>query len=123
VQQFEMDDDLGDSNAQSPGYGGKVIPGIFRTAGAIWPAANSQVNLAVYSDDPQDIDLRVGLSGGAAVLQQSGRSTPSVPFTARFNVVQEESHVLQARLSRAGMAPARIYVKTDHIGPATSNLF
>jgi hypothetical protein len=46
-----------------------------------------------------------------------------VPFTARVNVVQEGSHVLQARLSRAGMAPARIYVKTDYIGPATSNLF
>jgi alpha-amylase len=123
VQQFEMDDDLGDSNPQSPGYGGKIIPNTFRKAGAIWPAANSQVNLSIYSDEPQDIDLQVGLSGRTAVLQQSGRSTPNVPFTARFNVVQEGSHVLQARLSRAGTAPARIYVKADYIGPATSNLF
>lgn len=123
VQQFEMDDDLGDSNPQSPGYGGKAIPDTFRKAGAIWPAANSQVNLFVYSDEPQDIDLQVGLSGSAAVLQQSGRSTPNVPFTARFNVVQEGSHGLQVRLSKAGATPARIYVKTDYIGPATSNLF
>jgi hypothetical protein len=58
VQQFEMEDDLGDSNAAF-GYGGKAIPNTFRRAGAIWPAAGSQVKLSVYADAPQQVDLEM----------------------------------------------------------------
>jgi alpha-amylase len=123
VQQFEMDDDLGDSDPASPGYGGKAVPGTYRTAGAIWPAAGSQVNLSVYSDLPQQVDLQVLLPGSEPVLQQSGTSSPNEPFMAAFNVAQEGRHLMQARLSAAGAPPARLYVKVDYIGPATSNLF
>jgi alpha-amylase len=59
TQQFEMDDDLGDSDPATPQYGGKAIPTTFRNAGAVWPAAGSLVNLYIYSDTPQQIDLQV----------------------------------------------------------------
>lgn len=123
VQQFEMNDDLGDSSGQSPGYGGKAVPGVYRAAGAIWPAAASQVNIYVYSDTPQDIDLQVLLAGSAAVIAQSGESTATVPFSVSFAVAQEGRHLLEARLSNAGAVPARLYIKVDYLGPATSNLF
>jgi alpha-amylase len=123
VQQFEMADDLGDSNPQSLGYGGAAIPATFRTAGAIWPAAGSQVNLAIYSDTEQQIDLEVSIPNSAPVLQQSGQSTPNVPFTASFTVGQEGRHILQARLSTADAEPAKIYIKADYLGPVTSDLF
>jgi alpha-amylase len=123
VQQFEMADDLGDSNPQSLGYGGAAIPTTFRTAGAIWPAVGSQVNLSIYSDTPQQIDLLIAMPNSTPVLQPSGQSTPNVPFTASFTVAQEGRHILQARLSTAGAEPATIYIKADYLGPAISDLF
>ena len=70
----------------------------------------------------QQIDLRVTRSG-TAVLQQSGASTANVPLTASFMVAQEDRHVVAAKLSRAAAVPARIYIKVDYQGPATSTLF
>jgi alpha-amylase len=123
LQQFEMDDDLGDSSAGSPGYGGKIIPGAYRSAGSIWPVVGSSVNLFIYSDTPQQLDLQVLITGSPPVLMASGTSTPTVPFTASFNVAQEGFHLIQAKLSTIGAAPVRIYVKVDYIGPSTSTLF
>jgi len=123
LQQFEMDDDLGDISAGSPGYGGKVIPGTYRSAGSIWPAVGSQVNLFVYSDAPQQLNLQVSISGSPPVLTTNGTSTPTAPLTATFIVVQEGFHLIQAMLSTPGAAPGRIYVKVDYIGPTTSTLF
>jgi alpha-amylase len=122
IQQFEMDDDLGDSDPATPRYGGRVIPGTYRAAGAIWPAANSQVNLYVYSDTTQQIDLQLLIPGGPPV-NQSGPATPLLPLAASFTAVREGSHLIQARLSAAGASPARIYVKVDYLGPASSILF
>jgi alpha-amylase len=123
VQQFEMDDDLGDASAGSPGYGGKAVAGAFRSAGSIWPAPGSAVNLFVYSDTPQQVDVQVSLPGNPPVLAISGSSTPTVPFAASFNASREGFHLLQARLSDARAAAARLYVKVEYSGPATSELF
>ena len=123
LQQFEMDDDLGDSNPSSLNYGGKIIPGAYRTAGAIWPAAGSTVNIFVYSDTPQQIDFQACIPSAAPAVMQSGKCGPGNPLIAHFNVGTEGRYLLQARLSNAGAAPARIYVKADYIGPATSSAF
>lgn len=124
VQQFEMDDDLGDSDPGSPQYAGKVLSGSWRNAGAIWPAAGSQVNIFIYSDTPQQVDLAVEPPPGAPVIiQRSGQSSPDIPFINSFTVANEGRHLLQARLTTAGAAPARIYVKVDYLGPAKSALF
>lgn len=118
-----MNDDLGDSDPASPGYGGKAVPGVFRSAGAIWPAALTQVNLFVYSDSQQQVDLQMLIPGGGSPLQQSGTSSPNAPFMTSFNVAQEGRHLLQTRLSKPGADPARLYIKVSYLGPATSNLF
>lgn len=123
LQQFEMDDDLGDSDPASLGYGGRAIPIAYRTAGAIWPAAGSSVNLSVYSDAPQQVDLQVMIPGSVPVLTTSGMSTPGLPLSATFVATLEGRHVLQARLSKASASPARLYIKVDYLGPATSSAF
>ncbi len=123
VQQFEMADDLGDNDPATPQYGGQAIPNTYRTAGAIWPAAGSQVNLFVYSDAPQQVDLQALIPATAPVLQTSGLSAPSIPLTGSFTVAQEGRHILQARLPTAGATPARLYLKVDYIGPASSTHF
>jgi alpha-amylase len=123
LQQFEMDDDLGDSNPDSPGYGGKIIPGTYRTAGAIWPAPGSEVNIFVYSDTAQQVDFQACIPGAVPAVMDSGPTGPTDPLIVHFTVGKEGRYLLQARLSTAGAAPARIYVKADYIGPATSSAF
>ena len=61
--------------------------------------------------------------GNPPVKQQSGRTTPNVPLSASFKVAQEGSHPIQARLSKPGTPPARVYIKVDYLGPASSTLF
>jgi len=122
VQQFEMDDDLDDNNATF-GYGGKAVPSAFRVAGSIWPAAGSTVNISVYADSPQQVDLQMLMPGAAPIAAPSGPATPTVPLTVSVRVAVEGRYVLQAELSPAGAAPARLYVKVDYLGPAQSMLF
>jgi alpha-amylase len=122
TQEFQMDDDLGDPNPIF-GYGGRAVPGAYRTAGAIWPAGGSRLNVSVYADSPQQVDLQVLVPGNAPVVAASGAAGPSVPFVAGGNVPAEGRYVLQARLSTAGAAPARLYLKVDYQGPAASTLF
>jgi len=131
VQQLEMADDLGGSNPAvsaagdtAPLYGGYAIPLTYRNAGAIWPAAGSQVNLFVYADAPQQVDLFIQPPGGApAIPTAAGPATPTVPLTASFTVSTEGRHLITACLSTAGAPPARLYIKVDYLGPATPTAF
>jgi alpha-amylase len=122
LQTFEMDDDLGDSNPQSSQYGGRAIPQAFRTAGAIWPAADSQVNLSLTADSSQQIDLQVVAHGAAPILQISG-GCGQQPLLASFTPPTEAYYTLQVRLAGAGCPATRIYVTADYVGPATSTVF
>ena len=125
VQQFEMDDDLGDSNSAPlcPQYGGRAIPDIFRIAGAIWPSADSHVTVSIYADSPQQVDLQILRPGIPQVFEQSGQSEPNLPFATSFQVIQEGLHIVQTKLSNLGAVPARLYLKLDYLGPASSALF
>jgi alpha-amylase len=120
VQQFEMADDLGDKDPASPQYGGYAISGTYHAAGAVWPANASQVNISVYADSPQTVDLLVhGPAGSPAIAPfLGGAATPGVPFLTSFTAAAEGGHVLTARLSNAGDPPARLYLKVDYMGPA-----
>jgi alpha-amylase len=122
VQQFEMADDLNDNNPTF-GYGGNAIPGAFRLAGAIWPASNSQANISVYADTPQQVDFEMLMAGSTPIAALSGAATPTTPLAIGVTVQQEGRYVLQARLSNAGASPARLYVKVDYLGPAKSTRF
>jgi alpha-amylase len=123
VQQFEMDDDLGDSVPTSPGYGGKLVPTAFRSAGAIWPAAESRINVTIYSDTQQQVGFRIIAPDGTAGPLKSGTSDALVPMTLTFDIAAEGRYLLQAKLSQGGSLPARVYIKADYLGPAISRLF
>jgi alpha-amylase len=125
VQQFEMADDLGDNDPASFQYGGNAIPTTYRTVGAIWPAAASQVNVSVYADESRQVDLLVQAPAGSAAIPvfPSGSATPTIPLVASFRVAVEGRHVLTARLSNLREAPTRLYLKVDYLGPAASTLF
>ena len=99
VQQFEMDDDLGDSTTNF-GYGGKAVADGFRLAGAIWPAAASEVNVMVYANGPEDVSVEIVGPGGGVLAAVSG----AVPLALNAPVGVEGRYVLQAKLSTAGAA-------------------
>jgi len=122
VQQFEMDDDLGDNNGTFA-YGGKAISGTFRTAGAIWPAAGSEVQISIYADSAQQVDFVILMPGSAPVATATGTATPNLPLSVTTKIPVEGRHVLQARLSNSASATARLYVKVKYFGPANSTLF
>lgn len=125
VQQFEMADDLGDNDSASFRYGGNVIPATYRAAGAIWPAPASQTNVSIYADSPQQIDFLIQAPAGAPDIPAmlGGLATPNVPLIVNYPVAVEGRYVLTARLSNPGDSPARLYLKVDYLGPATSILF
>jgi alpha-amylase len=125
VQQFEMADDLGDNDPASFRYGGNAIPATYRAAGAIWPASASQINVSIYADSPQQVDLLIQAPEGAPDIPAmlGGLATPNVPFFVNYPVAVEGRYVLTSRLSNPGDSPARLYLKVDYLGPATSILF
>jgi alpha-amylase len=124
VQQFEMADDLGDNDPATLQYGGYAIPDEYRIAGAIWPAAASQVNISVYADEPQQVDLLIQAPAGAAAIAAfAGTADPILPLVASFPAVVEGRYVLTAKLSNAGDSPGRLYLKVDYLGPAVSTAF
>jgi len=130
TQEFQLDDDLGDSRAASLGYGGKIVPGDFRTAGSIWVADGSLVRVKVYTDGDRQVDLQVlkpDSAGAKSTVEgdhaAQGPTSNTEPLVLEFTADREGYHQLSARLSDAGEAPTRAYVKAEYQGPKQSNLF
>ena len=129
IQEFQMDDDLGDSNPATPGYGGKLISGDFRKAGSIWTAPNSDVNIWIYVDGAADVEVQVlkpSASGQKSTadgaLGTTANATNTLPLLFQFQTDREGFHQINARLANAGAVPVRAYVKVDYIAPAETAL-
>jgi len=125
-----LDDDLGDSRPASLGYGGKIVPGDFRTAGSIWVADGSLVRVKVYTDGDRQVDLRVlkpDSAGAKSTVEgdhaAQGPTSNTEPLVLEFTADREGYHQLSARLSDGGEVPTRAYVKAEYQAPKQSNLF
>lgn len=59
VQEFQLDDDLGDADPRSLRDGGRLHPGRYRTAGSIWAAPHSVIKIRVYREGERRILLRL----------------------------------------------------------------
>lgn len=130
TQEFQMDDDLGDNQAQSLQYGGKLIAGQYRTGGSVWVAANTLVKVWVYADQQCTVDLRVSQpdSSGAKATDQGhhdtqGSAEPHTPLHLEFTADREGYHQPAARLSNETQSPVRAYLKVEYEAPAASTKF
>ncbi len=130
MQEFQLDDDLGDANPASPGYGGKIRPGTFSLAGAVWAAVGTRISLEVYTEGGRDIELRVSRPDAAGAKSTTegertrhGRSSGQDPLRLAFDADREGYHLVSARLTNPAQAPTRAYVKVEYEAPRESGKF
>ena len=130
TQEFQLDDDLGDAQDAALGYGGKIAPGTFRTAGAIWAAAGTTVRVEVYTDGARDAEVRVlhpepagAKSASSGHHDARGPTSNMAPLVLKFEAEREGYHQLTARLADGDQAPTRVYVKVQYEAPAQSDKF
>ena len=131
TQEFQMDDDLGDSSPASPGYGGRLIPNAFRTGGSIWAADGSLIRAWVYTDHTVSLDFLIlapdpatgKKSNSAAGQIASGTAGPQQAFYIEQPARNEGYYQCQARLGVAQAGSARAYIKVEYQAPRVSNLF
>jgi alpha-amylase len=130
TQEFQMDDDLGDSHPISLGYGGRLVADRYRTGGSVWVAANSTVKVRVYSDVSQKIDLRVlcPKDDGSKASDQGqhdagGTAAPHAPLTLEFTAPREGYYQLTAKLTEDGDLSRRTYLIVEYEAPPWSTKF
>ena len=130
VQEFQLDDDLGDSAAPAPGYGGKVCYGSYRKTGSIWAAAASTVKIWLFAEGQRRIALKVNKPGPHGsksnrngYYRKTGTASNSRPVYLEFEVAQEGYHQLSAKLMEETQSPTRVYLKVEYEAPAASDKF
>ena len=130
TQEFQLDDDLGDSRNSSLGYGGKIRSTEFRNAGAVWTAANKLVKVSVFTDGPRDIELRVDLPDGDGKKSKSqgqptksGSASNGSPLVLEFTSQREGYHQFEVRITDAQQAPTRAYIKVEYEASAQTDKF
>jgi alpha-amylase len=130
TQEFQLDNDLGDARDSALGYGGKIAPERFRTAGAIWAAAGTPVKVEMFTDGARQVEVRVlhpdpsgAKSDSSGHHDRSGSTSNAKPLVLEFVAEREGYHQLTARLTDADEAPTRAYVKVSYEAPAQSDKF
>ncbi len=130
VQEFQLADDLGDSNPQSLGYGGNIRPIDFSTAGAIWAAEDTPVRVWIFTDGERLVELQVhdpdntgGKSLNEGVQKKVGITSDNEPLLLEFKARREGFHLLTARLTEEAQEPTRAYIKVEYEAPAVSDKF
>jgi alpha-amylase len=130
TQEFQLDDDLGDSGQHALGYGGRINSSAFRTAGSIWAAQGTEVEVEVYTDGARHAEIRVLKPDGAGARSAtsgdhaaSGTTSNSTPLRLTFTADREGYHQLIARLTDGSEQPTRAYVKAAYEAPRQSNKF
>jgi alpha-amylase len=128
IQEFQLDDDLGDARASTPQYGGRLRSGEVRTAGAIWSAAGKMVKVSVFSDDAVKVELTMHepdaegeKSRSAGQMTATGSADRDVPLVLEVVAEKEGYHQLSVRLV-SGEA-TRAYVKVEYEAPRESSKF
>jgi alpha-amylase len=130
TQEFQLDDDLGDSQTSALGYGGKITSEDFRKAGSIWLARNTAVRVSVFTDGERHVEIRVHKPGDTGAKSTTsgneaatGTASNTNPLVLEFMGDREGYHQLSARLTESGEASTRGYIKVEYEAPARSDKF
>ena len=130
VQEFQLDDDLGDSRDTSSKYGGKIRHHKFRTGGSIWADAESTVKVWLFTNGSRDVQVRVykpdedgKKSKDDGHIDATGHSSNEEGLFLEFDADREGYYQLSARMTNPDHLPTRAYLKAEYRAPATSEKF
>ncbi|MCP4629627.1 MAG: DUF1939 domain-containing protein [bacterium] len=129
VQEFELDDDLGDSRSPALGYGGKIQTNEYRTAGSVWAAARSIMKVRVSTDEDRSIELRIakpGVIGEKNNIEgyyKAGQTARETPLYFEFETDREGYYQLSAKIIAASQLPSRAFIEVDYEAPARTDKF
>ena len=127
-----MDEDLGDSRPNSPGYSGKLVSDAYRTGGAVWAAANSLVKVWLYLDAEaeQGVGIRVNkpaVNGEKSKVRgnidKEGTASKTNPALLEFTAESEGYFQLSAKLTASGATGTRAFIKVEYEAPRASGKF
>lgn len=129
VQEFQLDEDLGDARNPAPGYGGKIQSNEYRTAGSVWAAARSVVKVWVYAQENRTIELRIakpipsGAKSNFEGYYKAGQTSSDSPLYFEFETDREGYHQLSVKVTEESQSPTRAYLKVDYEAPAISDKY
>jgi len=127
TQEFQLADDLGDSQPQSLGYGGHLVPREFRTGGAVWVAAGTAVKIELYADNRCSAQIRAqkpDTEGRKSIDQGAEQSdwreaAPHQPLVFTFTADREGYYLFSTRLAD-GQQRTIGYLKVEYEAPSSS---
>ncbi len=116
TQEWELADDLGDSDSRSLMQGGAlpVASTAYRTAGRIYDAANKSITYTLYpSDATRNLTVAVVNSAGTVVSSQTGTGT----LTGTYTPTTEGWYTLKAKNASTANPAQGAFVKVTYTAP------
>ena len=116
TQEWELADDLGDSDSRSLMQGG-ALPAAstaYRTAGRIYGAANKSITYSLFPvDATRSLTVAVLNSAGAVVSSQTGTGT----LTGTYTPTAEDWYTLKAKNASTANPSQGAFVKVTYTAP------
>jgi len=116
TQEWELANDLGDSDARSLGQGGALPAGstAYRTAGRIYGAANKAIAYTLYpADATRGLTVAVVNSAGTVVSSLTGTGT----LTGTYTPTAEDWYTLKAKNASTANPAQGAFVKVTYTAP------
>lgn len=116
TQEWELADDLGDSDSRSLGQGGQLPAGstAYRTAGRIYVGANKAISYTLYpSDATRNLTVTVFDNAGTALNNASGTGV----FNGSYTPTAEGWYLLKVKNSVASNPGQRCNLKVTYTPP------
>ncbi len=120
VQEWELNDDLGDSHASSLGQGGRLPASstAWRTAGKVFSNANRTITVNLFpTNATRNLTLAIFNMQGTQVASTSGTGT----LTLNYTPTAVGFYVLRARNSSTANAAQSVLIKATYTAPTSVN--
>ncbi|MCU0447992.1 MAG: alpha-amylase family glycosyl hydrolase [Microscillaceae bacterium] len=119
IQEWELDDDLGDSHASSLGQGGR-LPGnstAWRRAGKVFSNSGTTISVNLFpSDNTRNLTLAIFNMSGTQVASVSGTGN----LTLNFTPTAIGFYMIKARHTNSiNYAGQKVWIKAQYTAPAT----
>jgi alpha-amylase len=125
VQEWEMADDLGDSNVKSLQQGGKLPSNstASRTVGRIYTAVTQTITCKVYPEvDGRTLTVSIyNASGSTLLAQTTGVATAASPLIVTHSPASAKWVTIKVKNANSTQLGQKVWVNTSYTAPTTVN--